>query len=542
MRNPWARRIASLLALLFASAAATSGCGSSTPKPLHVVLIVVDTLRADHLSTYGYRRPTSPELDKLAKEGVVFENAVSQGSWTVPSMVSMMTGAYIAEELVRIPKDQTTLAQVFQTAGYATGAFIYNDVIDVDSGFDAGFDLFDFKDPPYSPIDKIANWIAANQGKPSFTYIHLNEAHDPYDPPGEFDRFVNEKDSVIATRLDYYRQVTRELKLANFDRSVQQINAEIGGYDDDMRYSDAHIGQILAALRASGEWQQTAIVIAADHGEGLWTRPLPMFGPRLNAKLKGDAPSLVNSLQMTHGTLVNTELVHVPLIFVASGMPRGVRAQPWVENVDIGPTLLELCDLPRPPGFQGQSLLPMWSEPEAVAHQKRGSFSHTRFASSFIDQNSYQLILPTPLGECQFDMRPELFDLHADPEARVNLAESRPQVVEGLKLEIVRRMKIGLSDYQVPTKGQMAKFGGIGYVDAEIIDKFAAIFAEESVDDLLKELSDPKIVNCLVRYNIARALLPRTFSGEQKAALTKLRDGELSNTVRGALDAALAGK
>ncbi len=466
MRIPCARRIASLLTLLVASAAATSGCGSSTPKPLHVVLIVVDTLRADHLSTYGYRRPTSPELDKLAREGVVFENAVSQGSWTVPSMVSMMTGAYIAEELVRIPEDQTTLAQVFQTAGYATGAFIYNDVIDVDSGFDAGFDLFDFKDPPYSPIDKIANWITANKGKRSFTYIHLNEAHDPYDPPSEFDRFVNEKDSVLATRLDYYRQVTRELKLANFDRSAQQINAEIGGYDDDVRYSDAHIGQILAALRASGEWQQTAIVIAADHGEGLWTRPLPMFGPRLNAKLKGDAPSLVNSLQMTHGTLVNTELVHVPLIVVAPGMPRGVRAQPWVENVDIAPTLLELCDLPRPPGFQGQSLLPMWSQPEAIAHQKRGSFSHTRFASSFIDQNSYQLILPTPLGECQFDMLPELFDLHADPEARVNLAQSRPQVVEGLKSEILRRMKIGLSDYQIPTKGQMAKFGGIGYTSS----------------------------------------------------------------------------
>ncbi len=542
MRSPCARRIAALLTLLVACGVASFGCGSSAPKPLHVVLIVVDTLRADHLSTYGYRRPTSPELDKLAKEGVVFENAVSQAAWTAPSMVSMMTGAYLAEELINIPSGQTTLAQVFQKAGYATGAFVNNDIINVDSGFSAGFDLFDYKDGPYGSIEKISNWIGANKGRRSFTYIHLNEAHDPYDPPSEFDRFVNEKDSLSATRLDYYRQISRELKLANFDRSVQQINAEIGGYDDDVRYSDAHIGQILAALRASGEWQQTAIVIAADHGEGLWTRQLPMIGPRLNAKLKGDAASLVNTLQMTHGTLVNTELVRVPLILVAPGLPKGVRVEPWVENIDIAPTLMELCDLPRPAGVQGQSLLPMWTEPEVVAHQKRGSFSHTRFVSSFIDQNWQQLILPTPLGECQFDMLPELFDLREDPEARANLAPSRPLIVEGLKAEILSRMNIGLSEYQVPTAGQTSRLNAIGYASAGVVSALAAIYAAESVEELLKELSDPGIVNCLVRYEMARALLPRTLSAEQRSALTKLRAAEQSNVIRAEFDKVLAGK
>ncbi len=521
-----------MLTLLAACAAAINGCGSSVPRPMHVVLIVVDTLRADHLSTYGYQRPTSPELDKLAKEGVVFENAVSQAAWTQPSIVSMMTSSYLAEELQKIPAGCSTLAQVFQKGGYATGAFIYNDIIDVENGFNVGFDLFDFKDSPYGPIDKIANWIVANKGKPSFTYIHLNEAHDPYDPPHEYDRFVNEQDSVTAERLDYYRKISAEMKLSDFDHSVQQINAEIGGYDDDVNYSDGHIGRILAALQAGGEWNQTAIVIAADHGEGLWTRPLPLIGKRFTANLNGEKPTLLNTLQMTHGTLVNTELVHVPLIIVAPGMPKNVRAQPWVENVDIAPTLLELCDLPRPSGFQGQSLLPMWSQPEVVAHQKRGSFSHTSYVSSFIDQNWHQLILPTPLGECQFDLEPALYDLRTDPDARINRLATSPEVVAGLKAEIKSRIKLGLNEYQVPSEEQIDKLRLLGYIDAGVANVLAARYAKKTVDELVKDLADPTIVNCLVRFEMLRALTTRELNDEQRQALVKVRDREPSPVIR----------
>ncbi len=532
-----ARTVAAILSL----AALLTQCSDPAPlRPKHVVLIVVDTLRADHLSTYGYRRPTSPELDKLAKSGVVFEQAASQGSWTVPSMVSMMTGAYLSEELMRVPEEQATVAQVFQRGGFATGAFIYNDVIDIDAGFQPGFELFEFKDAPYGPIDKIAAWFAANKGRKSFTYIHLNEAHDPYAPPSEYDRFVREKDSIPAARLEYYREITRDLKLAEFDRNIQHINEQIGGYDDDVAYSDAHIGRILTALRAGGEWEETAIVIAADHGEGLWTRPQFMTSSRAAALRRGDKPSISNTLQMTHGNLVNVELVHVPLIMVAPGMPKGVRVKPWVENVDIAPTLLELCDLPLPPSFKGASLLPLWNEPEVIAHQKRGSFSHTRLVSSFLDQDGFQLILPTPLGECQFDLEPELYDLRTDPEARVNLAKTSPDVVRRLSDEVKSRLSIGISEYQVPSAGQLSKLNALGYIDANIVNTLAATFAKLSVEELLTEMADPKNINCLVRIELLRSLGSRKLNDEQRAQLHSMRTAEISKTIQDEIDRVLA--
>jgi arylsulfatase A-like enzyme len=510
---------------------------SSLPKPRHVVLIVVDTLRADHLSAYGYRRPTTPELDRLAAGGVLFERAISQGSWTIPSMVSMLTGAYIADELIAIPPDQTTLAQVFQQGGYRTAAFIYNDVLGADNGFQAGFELFDFQDPPYSPIDKIAAWIGANRGKRSFTFIHLNEAHDPYGPPGgTHDRFVREPDSIPAPRMEYFRAAARELQLADFDASVRTINDEIGGYDDDVRYSDEHIGKILAAIRASGEWDHTAIVVASDHGEGLWTRPLYMTGSRLKALTRGDAPTLLNTMHMTHGSQVNLELVHVPLILMAPGLPQGRRIEPWVENVDVAPTLLELCDLPRPPGLQGTSLLSLCREPRAIKHQKIGAFSHTRYVSSFIDQNGFQLLLPTARGECEFNLQVELYNLREDPEARTNLAEREPARVKALSAQIKERMAMGLEqppEADAPSERLLSSLAGLGYLSSGVVDQLNERFAAMSIEELLAELANPKNINCLVRLEAARELSKRKLSAEsQREAVVKLRASEVAPAIQ----------
>ncbi|MEO6711466.1 MAG: sulfatase [Planctomycetota bacterium] len=536
------RRIIWLFAIALA-AAAFPACGSNSRKPLHVVLIVVDTLRADHLSTYGYRRPTSPELDRLAAEGAVFEHAVSQCSWTQPSMVSMMTGAYLADELRAIPESKTTLASVFQKEGFATAAFIYNNVLNDKNGFQKGFDVFDFEDPPYQPITKISDWISANQGKRTFTFIHLNEAHDPYAPPSEFDRFVKEKDSLTSSRLDWYREVSKQNGLGAFEENVRQINQKIGGYDDDVRYSDDHIGRILAAIRASGEWEQTAIVVAADHGEGLWTRFDYMIGPRRKASDAGQPPTLLNSLKMDHGNQVGFELVHVPLIVVAPGMPKGARVHPWVENLDIAPTLLELCDLPRPSNMQGSSLLPLWSQPDVVAHQKRGSFTHTRYVSSFIDQNGFQLIQPTARGQCEFDLQVELYDLNKDPEARFNIAASEELRVEGMSKDIAARMKLGMTEAELTAgepEDERARLNALGYVDREMVDLVDKKYAAMTSEKLLEALANPNIANCLERIRAALALKARALAPDEKSALKALREREFSTAIRTVFDETLA--
>ncbi|HUR28274.1 MAG TPA: sulfatase [Planctomycetota bacterium] len=518
--------------------------GESEPtKPLHVVLIVVDTLRADHLSTYGYHRPTSPVLDALAKEGALFEHAVSQCSWTQPSMVSMMTGAYLQDELRAIPPDKKTLAQVFQSAGYATAAYIYNNVLNDKNGFQAGFDVFDFQDPPYGPIDKISDWVNANKGKPTFTFIHLNEAHDPYGQSPEFARFVHEKDALSETRLAWYRRVSEQMGLKDFDASVAQINEKIGGYDDDVRYSDDHIGKILEAIRATGEWDKTALVIAADHGEGLWTRVDYPAGPRIKARDRGEPPTLFNTLKFDHGNQVGHELVHVPLIVIAPGMPKSVRVQPWVENVDIAPTLLELCDLACPKEMQGQSLLPLWSQPDVVAHQKRGAFSHTRYVSTFVDQDSFQLIKATDRGECEFDLVDELYDLKQDPEQRVNLLAREGKRVERMENEIKARLVIGMPESAARSsdpEGERERINAIGYADRDTVDQVDKQYAALSSAQLLAALADPKNANCLMRIRAAMALRARDLGAEEKLAVAELRKRELSSAVRTVLDEALA--
>lgn len=540
----WPTVRAGLALAVFAALVVIAACsGGRTTPPRHVVLIVVDTLRADHLTTYGYRRPTSPVIDELAREGAVFERAVSQGSWTQPSMVSMMAGAYIADELQRVPTGRATLAQAMQQAGYATAAFIHNDMLSRESNFDPGFDIFDYQDPPYGGIEKVSAWFQANRGKRSFTFVHLNEAHDPYDPPADFDRFVHEKDSLSAERQEYLRSLAKQMGLTDTDASLRRINEEVGGYDDDVRYSDAHIGRILSALKQNGEWDQTAVVIAADHGEGLWTRPEYLTGKRLNARKKGESPTLLNTLLQTHGAQVSRELVHVPLIMVAPGMPRGVRVEPWVENVDITPTLLELCDIAVPDGVQGVSLVSLWRDPENVALQKRGAFSHTRYVSSFIDQNGYQLILPTDRGECEFGLKVELFHLRTDPDARVDLSAREPERVAALRREIESRLKHGMTAREAaqtsmsPT--QIERLAALGYLDGGVVDAIDAENQARSVEELLASLEDPKNVNCLVRILAARELARRKLDEPSRQRLRDLRAKEVSSAIQRVFDEAL---
>ena len=167
-------------ASLLAAALLVTACGKdpSAPRPQHVLVLVVDTLRADHLSAWGYERPTSPNIDALAQRGVRFSRAVAQCSWTAPSMVSLMTGRYLAGPRLGIPDDVTPLAEIFQAAGYATAAFISNPLLDEKHGFHRGFDHVQHI-PPYQPDAPIVEWIEGQAGKLTFTYVHLNEAHDP---------------------------------------------------------------------------------------------------------------------------------------------------------------------------------------------------------------------------------------------------------------------------------------------------------------------------------------------------------------------------
>jgi len=182
------RTLPAAIPLAIGAAALAAACGGGAedgpprPVPRHVLLIVVDTLRADHLGCYGHYSPT-PAMDGVAARGVRFAQAIVQGSWTAPSMVSILTGRRLAEERLDVPAGLPTLAESFQRAGWTTGAFIMNDIVHQDRGFARGFDLFEQRVPYEWSTEEVARWIAAHAGEPTFTYVHLNEPHDPYLPP-----------------------------------------------------------------------------------------------------------------------------------------------------------------------------------------------------------------------------------------------------------------------------------------------------------------------------------------------------------------------
>jgi arylsulfatase A-like enzyme len=531
--------LGSALLLVFA------GC-SRPPQPApidHVLLIVVDTLRADHLSAYGYARETSPTLEALAREGVLFENAISQASWTLPSMVSMMTGSWIAERAMQLPESRVALAEVFQERGFATAAFIYNGLLSRDNRFDRGFDVFDYKAPPYGSNDPIREWISANKDSRSFTFVHLNEAHDPYGstddkwPANAPVPFTGEQTGLDPDRLRIYERISADEGLFDDAESKRHIEQQIGAYDDDIAYTDERIRGILDDVRAAGIWERTAIVVASDHGEGLWTRLDFPTGGRLRA-IRAGRPTLVNALQMTHGNLGNIELVHVPLILKAPGLKPGRRVSARVENVDIAATLLELCDLKPPAGMNGTSLLGL---ARGASTRRRGAFTYTIYVTSLVDQNGMHLIHPTALGECQFGLMTELYDLRIDPRERNNIAHRHPELVRHMIAEIDERLPEGIhSGNEQVSFETLADLNALGYIDSGIWDPIQLELQRLATDALLAKLEDPvESAHCVVRLRLVSILSTRELTAAQRARLEALLDSELSENVRREMEKAL---
>ena len=527
-------------ALAFAWIAAASCGGEKLTPPRHVLLVVIDTQRADHLGCYGYPRPTSPVIDALAKEGVLFEHAASQATWTLPSMVSMMTASYVAEEVLRIPDDKATIAEVFKKNGFATGAFICNNLLSPDSKFDRGFDEFQWELVPYGSNAPILDWVRAHKDGRTFTFVHLNEVHDDvkredgsnYGPePIAQGRFRKDKGAISAERRAYYDGVSEKLHLVGKEASLAKIEAEIGGYADDVAYSDHRIGEILEEYRKLGLWGSTAVVIAADHGEGLWTREQFLEGTRKTALERGEPPTLVNTLQMTHGSQAAIELLHVPLIVKSPGLePRRVGA--WVENVDIGPTLFELCRFPPQNAGGGRSLLARGKDAPAV-------FTYTRFQWSLITQEGMQYLHPTSRGECDFALIEEVYDLPRDPEARRNLLASRRDVKKELEPVGEERVKHGIHGGPTKISTQLQKsLAGLGYIESDMVDIVDAQLAAKSTEELIQGIQESH--DCLVRLRMVRALKERDLDDAQKAALRAIAEHEVSLAIKAGIESLLS--
>ncbi|MGE0640270.1 MAG: sulfatase-like hydrolase/transferase [Thermoanaerobaculia bacterium] len=376
-RSAHANRFA--LGALIAGLVLAPGCGRRTAAPPSILVVTLDTTRADHLGAYGAAPGTTPALDRLAAEGVRFENAFAVVPMTLPAHAAMFTGKLPAESGVRwngaAPLDTATptLASRAAGAGYATGAFVSAAVLDAGYGLAAGFDRYDdevgaggtfrAERAGTETVRRALDWLAAQASeRPLLLWVHLFEPHAPYRPPPPFDRtFADDP----------------------YSGEIAAMDAALAPLLDHPRFR-AGAGAIVA--------------VVGDHGEGLGEH-----GER------------------THGVLVDDAALRIPWIVRAPGLAAGVRHDD-VAQVDLAPTLLSLAGLPALPRAQGMAQLAADGEATPV----RG---RTLFAESLYGQRTYGW---APLFAARRDgwklvrgARDELYEIGGDPgERRDRLADS----------------------------------------------------------------------------------------------------------------------
>lgn len=378
-----------LLGLLFV--ALGPGCRRSEPRRPNVVLISIDTLRADHLSAYGYRRETSPALDRLARGGVLFERAISPTSWTLPAHLSMLTGLEISAHGIADDRQWNFvdaagaplaprmhgvfLPEFLREAGYRTAGFHTWKYLDEQFGFGPGFEVYErlghtfFSHPVVSKrfdalraandvaglerlrdehpalfdptrkttpevLERARSWIEGvrreSPERPFFCFLHLFDVHDPYVPPPPFDtRFDPDYTGPI-----HGRNVTSPDSPVRGDMDPRDLEHLIALYDGEIAYVDAQLGGFFEWLAAAGLEEDTLVIVTSDHGEEFFEHG-----------------------HKTHRRQLHRESVHVPWILSWPGrLPAGRRVPDTVGLVDLTPTVLGLVDVAPPPWTNGRDL------------------------------------------------------------------------------------------------------------------------------------------------------------------------------------------
>jgi arylsulfatase A-like enzyme/Flp pilus assembly protein TadD len=380
-----------LLWVMFALLSVLPVCAAEPESPPNVLVITIDTLRADHLGCYGYKNIHTPNIDALAAEGVRFEHAYTPVPITLPSHTVIFTGTYPTYNGIhdfsdnRLGAQSITMASLLKERGFSTGAVVASAVLDsrfgLNRGFDYYYDRFDFnrlqeanldemERPGNVVADQALDWLTRNSGHRFFFWMHLYDPHHPYNPP------------------------------APFNQEYQSHP-----YDGEIAFADAQVGRVLQFLKSKGLYEKTLIVLTGDHGEGLGEHG-----------------------EKTHGFFIYDSTLHIPLIVRLPGPshPRQVAAP--VSTVDILPTVLAELKLPIPSQVQGISLMP-----ELEGHQRKdGDAPRELYAETFLPRLHFNWseLRGIRLGRYQFieAPKPELYDLEKDPGELQNLYDEKKAV------------------------------------------------------------------------------------------------------------------
>jgi arylsulfatase A-like enzyme len=408
-------------------------CGPSAPP--NIVLVSLDTTRADHLGAYGYKGGTSPELDRFAERAVIYERAYATSSWTLPTHASMFTGLlpmqHGAQSVPEGPNRSlgygvrplaesfTTLAELLADAGYRTAAVVGGPALRSELGLAQGFEFYDddlsgpgarFHGKRAEQVADAAIELVGRFGsEPWFLFVNFFDPHAPYNPPPPHDRGLQSADSItqLASLIESLETRAPPHTVDDYtEKQRQWIARMLAGYDAEIRYMDAHLGRLLAAITASPRADETLIVITADHGES--------FGEHYF---------------VSHGAHLYEHNVRVPLL-IRHPDTRGVtRVDTPVQTHRLFATLLGSAGLPVPePADPGDISSPGTD----VVLQVQRSDSNVRLFGDFFDRDllaiqswPHKLVIETTGDH-------ELFDLDDDPEELHNLIADEPELAHSL--------------------------------------------------------------------------------------------------------------
>lgn len=466
--RPWGRRIA-LSGAIVALAALVLGRGAgdrATATP-SILLVTIDTARADHFSSYGYQHPTTPFIDGLAREGVLFEAAYTPTPTTAPSHASLFTASYPSEHGVLknghvLGADRPVLAEILQRAGYRTGAIVSSYVLAKHFGLGRGFADYDddftasrssvvvgqwegrrnvghFDRRADETTDRAIAWLRSNAGAgPFFLWVHYFDPHQPYDPPPAQRRLMHDASNAPTpgqpAAHDAPEDGTRERTLA---------------YDAEIRFVDDQVARLVGYLDGSLGREKTLVVVATDHGEGLMQRGW-----------------------MAHGVHLHEELVRAALIMRwPPHLPAGRRVSAPVGLVDIAPTVLALLGLGPLPTQAGTLSLAL--RPDGDVPADRPLFFQRRpyAAPEYRGWDVRDAMLGIRRGRWKYietGGASELFDLTADPGETRNVREEHEATANTLAAEL-RAWRERVDSHPRPPQQispeDKARLRALGYVE-----------------------------------------------------------------------------
>ncbi len=456
-----------VLCLVATAMGRTAASAPAKPQPPNVILITLDTIRADRMGFLGSKRGLTPHLDALARQSVVFPRAYAQVPLTTASHATILTGTYpqfhqVNDFGVPLAEDLPYAPYIFRGNGYYTAAFVGSLVLDPVArsapGFERGFDTYDagfhrrrMGEDRYQAIERrggevVAHalaWLSAHQKGPFFIWVHLYDAHDPYDPPEPY-----------KTRY------------------------AAAPYDGEIAYVDAAVGKLLSWLRLRGLFEGALIAVMADHGEALGEHG-----------------------EITHGIFLYDETIHVPLLFkLPQERSAGTRVDTRVELVDVLPTMLQTAGIAVPKEVQGESLL---STLKPLTARDRPAYAESDYPHRTFGWSSLRSLRT---GKYLFIEAPreELYDQTTDPKAEHNLATASVAVTSTLASQLDALREKTSTAKEAPKvsadPGLQERLNALGYV--------ATDSSSSSMPGIKDTGADPKdkveVVNLLHRAEMAK--------------------------------------